>query len=165
MGCGKSTVARLLARQIGWKHVDLDDRITERAGAEITDIFARLGEPAFRDMEHEELRRVLGEAVEGQTPTVASLGGGTMAQPRNFELLQASGAKLLWLDCPVEELLARLSQITNRPLFRDEASFRQLYLQRLPSYQLSEYRVESNAEPTRVVERILALGILERVQV
>jgi shikimate kinase len=165
MGSGKSTVARLLARQIGWKFVDLDDRITAIAGMEITEIFARKGEPAFRDMEHEELRRVLGEAIETGLPTVVSLGGGTTTQARNVEVLRASGAKLIWLYCPIEELLARLSQITNRPLFRDEASFRQLYLQRLPAYERSDYRVESNAEPARVVERILALGILERVQV
>ena len=64
MGCGKSTVARLLARQIGWIHADLDKRIVERANMAISDIFAQLGEPAFRKIEHEELRRILGESVE-----------------------------------------------------------------------------------------------------
>jgi shikimate kinase len=164
MGSGKSTVARLLARQIGWKHVDLDKRITEVAGMEITEIFARRGEPAFRQMETEELRRVLGEAVERGIPTVVSLGGGTTAQAVNLEVLRASGAKLVWLHCPVEDLLSRISRITNRPLFRDEVSFRLLYQQRLPSYELADYRVESNVEPLRVVEQILNLGIFENVQ-
>jgi shikimate kinase len=164
MGTGKSTVARLLSRQIGWKHVDLDKRVTETAGMEITAIFARQGEPAFRRMETEELRRVLGEAVETAAPTVVSLGGGTTTQPANLELLRACSASLVWLHCPVEELLSRISRITNRPLFRDEASFRLLYEQRLPSYELADYRVESNVEPLRVVEQILNLGILEKVQ-
>ncbi len=163
MGCGKSTVARLLARQIGWRHVDLDRRVVESSGMSIPEIFARLGEPAFRDIEHEQLTRIVGEAVELGTPSVVSLGGGTTAQPRNLTALRASSAKLIWLHCPVEELLSRCSRITNRPLFRDEATFRQLYQQRLPSYELADYRVESAMEPLRVVEQILSLGVLDKV--
>jgi shikimate kinase len=50
----------------------------------------------------------------------------------------------------------------DRPLFRDEASFRKLYEERLPYYRLADYRVESGEEPMRVVEQILALGIFGR---
>jgi shikimate kinase len=163
MGCGKSTVARLLARRIGWRHVDLDRRIIEDAGLTIPEIFAQQGEPVFREMEHEQLQRILGEAVELGAPTIVSLGGGTTAQPQNLVLLRESSAKLVWLHCPIEELLSRVSRITNRPLFRDEASFRRLYEERLPSYELADYRIESNTEPLRVVEQIISLGILDKV--
>jgi shikimate kinase len=70
---------------------------------------------------------------------------------------------LIWLHCPVEDLLKRIAHIRDRPLFRDEASFRRLYEERLPSYQLSNYWVESNIEPLRVVEQILSLGIFPKV--
>ncbi len=50
----------------------------------------------------------------------------------------------------------------DRPLFRDEASFRKLYEERLPYYQQADFRVESGGEPMRVVEQILALGIFGR---
>ena len=50
----------------------------------------------------------------------------------------------------------------DRPLFRDEASFRKLYEERLPYYRQADYRVESGGEPMRVVEQILALGIFGR---
>lgn len=163
MGCGKSTVARLLARQIGWHYVDLDKRIVDRAGLSIPELFAQFGEPAFRQMEHEELARILGEASEMGKPMVVSLGGGTTAQSQNLVLLQKSGCALVWLHCPIDELLSRCARITNRPLFQDEASFRELYQQRLPFYELADYRVDSTVEPLRVVEQILALGILERV--
>ena len=163
MGCGKSTVARLLARQIGWHFMDLDRRIVERAGLTIPEIFSSQGESEFRQMEHEELARILGEAVELGRPSIVSLGGGTTVQPGNLELLRRGGGALVWLHCPVDELLSRCARITNRPLFRDEASFRRLYAERLPSYELADYRVESAVEPLRVVEHILALGILERV--
>jgi shikimate kinase len=50
----------------------------------------------------------------------------------------------------------------DRPLFRDAASFRKLYEERLPHYRQADYRVESGGEPMRVVEQILALGIFGR---
>lgn len=163
MGCGKSTVARLLARQTGWIHADLDKRIVERAGLAIPAIFSQLGEPAFRETEHEELKRILGEAVASAKPTIVSLGGGTMAQSANLDLLNDAGCSVVWLRCPVEELLQRCSHITDRPLFKDADSFRRLYEQRLPFYELAQYRVESSFEPLRVVQSIIALGIMEGV--
>ena len=126
MGSGKSTVARLLARQIGWIHVDLDRRITDSTGLSIPEIFAQKGEPAFRQIEHEQLEKSLGEATSLGRATVISLGGGTTAQPANLALLERHAVTLVWLDCPIEELLRRCAHITNRPLFRDEASFREL---------------------------------------
>ena len=165
MGSGKSTAGRLLAGQLGWMHVDLDRRITEATGSTIPDIFARAGEAEFRRIESEQLARIVAEAGETQKPRVVSLGGGTIAQPQNLALLREHGATLIWLRCPVEELLKRCAQITDRPLFRDEASFRRLYEERLPTYELADYRVESNVEPSRVVEQILALGIFPKVTV
>jgi shikimate kinase len=163
MGCGKSTVARLLSRQTGWPYADLDQQVTERAGLDIPEIFSRLGEPAFRALEHEELARILGEASAQARPSIVSLGGGTVAQPRNISLLAGANATLVWLHCPIEELFRRCVRLTNRPLFRDEAGFRQLYQERLPYYQLAHHRVEAAVEPLRVVEQIVALGVLEGV--
>jgi shikimate kinase len=163
MGSGKSTAGRLLARQLGWPHVDLDAVVEESTGLEIPQIFAQRGEPEFRRIEHEELVRAVGEAIESRRSRILSLGGGTTAQPHNLALLRESSAILVWLECPLDVLLARCAQITNRPLFRDEASFRELYRQRLPFYQLSDYRVDSSSEPVGVVEQILALGIFPKV--
>lgn len=163
MGTGKSTAARQLARQAGWEHVDLDSRIIETAGMNIPAIFARMGESGFRKIEHEQLARVIAESEGLKKRRIVSLGGGTTAQPQNLALLRANGAILVWLDCPIEELIRRCAQITDRPLFRDEASFRALYQERRPSYELSDFRVESDIEPLRVVERILALGIFSKV--
>ncbi len=161
MGCGKTTIGQRLARQLGWRFVDLDTGIEERAGLPITEIFERLGEPVFRQMEHEQLLEALGRAAEQDVPTVLALGGGTFAQPPNMTLLKQNGGPVIWLDCPVEKLLERCVTMSDRPLFRDEASFRKLYEQRRPFYQQADYRVPSNAEPRVVIKRILALGILD----
>src|SRR6195256_4342676 len=81
MGSGKTTVGALLARQLAWRFVDLDERIEEAAGLRIPEIFERLGEPAFRQIEADQLRAALGRAAEQKEGTALALGGGTYAKP------------------------------------------------------------------------------------
>jgi shikimate kinase len=157
MGSGKTTVGVLLARQLGWRFEDLDARIEQSASLSISAIFERRGEAAFREIEREQFENSLGRAAESGEPVVLALGGGTYAQPRIVERLRDSGAVVIWLDCPVNLLLARCATMNNRPLFRDEASFRTLLAARLPFYQQADYRVDGDDDPARVVERILAL--------
>jgi shikimate kinase len=165
MGCGKSTTARQLSSQLGWQKTDLDRSITEATGLMISQIFATRGEAEFRRIEREQLARIVAEYAETQRPRIVALGGGTISQPQNYALLREHGAILIWLQCPIEELLHRCAQVTDRPLFRDEASFRRLYEERLPAYELADYRVDSSGETPRVVEQILALGIFPQVTV
>src|SRR5882762_5386772 len=96
MGSGKTTVGSLLARQLAWRFVDLDDRIEEAAGLRIPEIFERLGEPAFRQIEADQLRAALGRATEMKESTVLALGGGTYAQPGCPDFLRAAGVPVLW---------------------------------------------------------------------
>src|SRR5271169_1257888 len=159
MGAGKSTVGTRLGRQLGWRFVDLDERIEEAAGISIPEFFERHGEPVFRQLEAEQLRAALGRAVEFHESTVIALGGGTYAQPGAPEFLRNAGVPVIWLDTPIDILLSRCMTMTGRPLFRDEASFRALHAQRLPSYQLADYRVDSSGEATAVVTEILRRGI------
>lgn len=159
MGSGKTTVGQQLARQLAWRFVDLDDRIEEAAGLRISEFFERHGEPSFRLLEAAQLRAALGRAQELREPAVLALGGGTYAQSGAPEFLKAQGVPVVWLDSPVETLLARCMTMTGRPLFRDETSFRTLHAQRLPSYQLADYRIDSARDPALVVADILRLGI------
>ena len=160
MGSGKTTIGTLLARQLAWRFVDLDDRIEAAAGLSISEIFERLGEPEFRQIEADQLRAALGRVFENRESIVLALGGGTYAQTGAPEFLRAANVPVIWLDSPVEVLLARCMTMTGRPLFRDENSFRALHAQRLPSYQQAEHRVDSSGEPARVVAEILSRGIV-----
>jgi shikimate kinase len=160
MGSGKTTIGTLLARQLAWRFVDLDDRIQEAAGLRIPEIFERLGEPAFRQIEADQLRTALGRALEQKESLILALGGGTYAQAGAPEFLRAAGVPVIWLDAALDVLLARCMTMTGRPLFRDEPSFRALYAQRLPSYQQADHRVDSSGEPPRVVAEILRRGII-----
>jgi shikimate kinase len=159
MGAGKSTVGTRLARQLGWHFVDLDERIEAAAGITIPEFFERHGEPAFRQLEADQLRAALGRAVEFRESTILALGGGTYAQPGAPEFLRNSGVPVIWLDTPIDILLSRCMTMTGRPLFRDEVSFRALHAQRLPSYQLADYRVDSSGDAAVVVAEILRRGI------
>src|SRR5256885_7003280 len=160
MGSGKTTIGTLLARQLAWRFVDLDDRIEAAAGLRIPEIFERLGEVEFRKIEAEQLRATLGRATEVKESIVLALGGGTYAQTGAMEFLRAANVPVIWLDSPIEVLLGRCMTMTGRPLFRDEISFRALYAQRVPFYQLADYRVDSSGEPARVVADILGRRIV-----
>jgi shikimate kinase len=155
MGAGKSTVGTRLARQLGWHFVDLDERLEAAAGISIPEFFERHGELAFRQFEADQLRSTLGRAVEFHESTILALGGGTYAQPGAPEFLRNAGVPVIWLDTPIEVLLSRCMTMTGRPLFRDEASFRSLHAQRLPSYQLADCRVDGSGDAAAVVAEIL----------
>lgn len=157
MGCGKTTVGGLLARQLAWRFEDLDERIEQNAGLAIPAIFQGRGEAAFREIEREEFETAVGRVAESGEPIVLALGGGTYAQPGIVERLRAFGAVVIWIDCPLELLLARCATVNNRPLFRDEASFRALLAARLPFYAQADYRVAGGDDPAHVVAQILAL--------
>ncbi len=161
MGSGKTTIGTILARQLAWRFVDLDDRIEEASGLRISEFFERFGEPAFRALEADQLRTVLGRAAATKESIVLALGGGTYAQQGAPEFLRAQGVPVIWLDAPVESLLARCMMMSGRPLFRDETSFRSLYAQRVPSYQLADYRVDSSGDPPQVVAEILRLDLFK----
>jgi shikimate kinase len=155
MGSGKTTVGALLAEKLGWPFIDLDATLEAGQGKSIREIFEQTGEPFFRELE----RAALTEASKAQ-PAVIALGGGTFVQKSNLEFIRESGGATIWLDCPLEELQRRCEGLVTRPLFRDPMSFRQLYEQRMPFYQLAEYRVATEGQgPREIVSRILQLRL------
>ena len=138
MGSGKSTVGNLLAHALGWPLIDLDTLIEAGQGLSIREIFENSGELFFRQIE----RAALSEASKAE-PAVIALGGGTFAQPANVDLIRAAEGTTIWLDCPPEILRRRCAGLENRPLFRDEQSFARLLAERLPYYQLADFRIST----------------------
>ncbi len=165
MGAGKTSVGRVLAALLGWRFVDLDDRIVQRESRSIPDIFEHSGEAAFRKAETAALRELLSELTSQQA--VIALGGGAFVQPENLPLLEACGDPVVFLDAAAERLLERcLPQGSDRPLLRDLDSFRGLYEQRRPYYLRAGWRVDTSGKPVEAVatEIMSALGLTaERV--
>jgi shikimate kinase len=163
MGAGKTTVGRYLAKRLGWRFIDLDDRVESAAGQTIADIFRDSGEPAFRALETAALRRVLDETATG-IKTVIAVGGGAYAHATNAEAVRRSGIHVVFLDAPIEELRRRCTDKGGvRPLFEDADRFRRLYEDRRESYLQADMRVETTAKSIEAVanEVISMLGVAD----
>jgi len=148
MGSGKSSVGRKLARRFGAPFVDVDEWIESSAGCRIRDLFAREGEPAFREREKAALREVL--SVKGR---VIATGGGAFADEENRVLLR-SYAPVVYLDTAVETLLERLAADHGRPLLRGEDReevVRALLSRRVPGYRTADVTVRTDG---RTVEEV-----------
>lgn len=100
-GSGKTTVARLLAEKLGWKWLDADAVLEERAGKSIRQIFADDGETAFRDLESAVLRELC--TLEQH---VIATGGGVVLREENRACLK-HGA-VIWLKAPADILWQRM---------------------------------------------------------
>ena len=159
MGCGKSTVGRLLADRLKWDFVDLDEEIEREAESKIVDIFEKFGEPVFRVMERKALSKQVKYARMGMARVIA-LGGGAFAEAANRETIEAAGVSI-WLKRPVEELWERVSGKDDRPLARDRDRFEQLYRERAPIYAQADFTIErEDAKPEQIVEDIRGLSLL-----
>ena len=126
-GSGKSTVGRLLAKQMGRELVDTDTEIIRRAKLPISEIFARKGEAHFRELESQ----VIAE-VSQRTGIVIATGGGAILREDNVRHLRQNG-RLYFLDRPVEDILPT----ADRPLARDEEAVRNRYAERYPRYTVT----------------------------
>lgn len=156
MGSGKTTIGSALADRLGWDFIDLDTEIEGAEKASIAEIFASRGELEFRRIETEMIRNVM-RRVERGMPAVVALGGGAFVQPGNAEMLENHGVSI-WLDCPLETIEQRLTELESRPLARDSEGFRKLYEERRAAYGRADYRVDANCDPEKTVELILGLS-------
>jgi len=109
MGSGKTSIGKLLSKELGIPFVDLDHYIVEKAGKTIPAIFEEQGEEGFREIESEALAEVIGK------PVVLSTGGGAVMRAENRGLLEAH-APVIWLKSCLEFLAGRIDGDKNRPM-------------------------------------------------
>jgi shikimate kinase len=149
MGAGKTTVARVLGRRIGSRAEDVDHRIEARERRSVSAIFARDGEPYFRQAE----RAVLEELLAERNLVIAT-GGGTFVDPDNRAVMLNDGA-VAWLDIPLARVVDRIPVDGRRPLASDRTQMEQLYERRRASYVLAHTRIDASRPVDEVVERLL----------
>jgi shikimate kinase len=138
MGCGKSKIARALARSLELTMVDLDDSITARTGRTPAELINEDGERAFRRIESDALREVLRARAAG----VIALGGGAWIEAENRELINQYSCASVWLDVPFEVCWSRIESAgEDRPLGKTRSEAQALFQRRRPVYALATFHI------------------------
>ena len=140
MGAGKSSVGRRLANALGLPFRDADTEVETAAGRSISEIFADLGEPAFRDGE----RRVIARLLEGP-PHVMATGGGAFMSQETRTLIKARAVSV-WLKADLDVLARRVGRKDSRPLLAGKDAIDVLRAQaeaRYPAYAEADITVET----------------------
>ena len=147
MGAGKTTVGKDLARLLARPFVDVDAEIENTEGATIRELFAQHGEASFREREAAAVQRLTGSSE----PAVLALGGGA-AQREDTRALLSQRTRVVHVDETVD-VCWRRAAASDRPLAKDESSFRQLFDERA-----SIYSEVADVAATGATDILLALG-------
>lgn len=158
MGAGKSTLGALLAQQLGWTFVDLDEEIVRTQQRTIAEIFTADGEAAFRELE----RAALTHALQREK-IVLALGGGAIETEANRQLLgEDPPTLLLYLEAPLDELMARCEQqmlkknAARRPVLEKRSELAERFRRRRPLYESAHWTVHTTGRnPEEIVAAVL----------
>jgi len=156
MGVGKTSVGTRLAKDLGYRFVDTDTLIEADQNMTITTIFAKHGEPYFREVEAKVIREVM--ARESQ---VISTGGGAVIWDMNREAFKKAGF-VVCLTARPEVIFERIKQETHRPLLQTpdpQAKIRELLDSRAKYYSQADITIDTSdksvdAVITDIKERI-----------
>lgn len=153
MGAGKSTIGRMLAKELGYRFLDSDRIIEDRCGANIPWIFDVEGEDGFRQRETAMLDELAHEAG-----TVLATGGGAVMRDENHRLLKQD-ATVIYLKTSIDQQVERTRKDRNRPLLQNddpEAVLRHLFSIRDPIYsELADIVMYTDRKSPRLVVRQL----------
>ena len=157
-GAGKTTVGTLIARALGVEFIDTDREVERVAGLPIPQMFLEQGEPAFRELEHETVTRLL-DGFDG----ILALGGGAVLDPRTQEALREH--MVVFLDVDVEQALPRVGLSGVRPLLMGDpvGKFHNLMKERRPIYEaVSTLTVDTTGRRPQSVGEEILLELLAR---
>ncbi|MCX7798155.1 MAG: shikimate kinase [Melioribacter sp.] len=168
MASGKSTIGPILSNVLGLEFYDLDQEIEEHEKSSIVEIFEKKGEPYFRNVESEILKK-----IAQKDNIIVSLGGGTITIPQNLELMKNTG-KIIYLKVSPEDIYKRLKSKTDRPLFRDlvlkEASkedfikrINELLEKREPFYNKADLIIDTDQTPIGITVDTIAKKIMRLI--
>lgn len=153
MGCGKTTIGKLVAKKINMDFVDLDIYIEQKQDMTVSDIFAKYGEAYFRQLE----RQAAVELSQMNNKVIAA-GGGTLIFKENVDVFKNSGVIIL-IDASLKAISERLKYDNTRPLLArpdKEKAMKELYEKRLPIYKsAADLIINGNNSPEYVCMDII----------
>ncbi|WP_415056898.1 shikimate kinase AroK [Halopseudomonas sp.] len=159
MGAGKSTIGRLLAKELKYPFKDSDREIEARTGADIPWIFDVEGEEGFREREEAMIAELVNEHG-----IVLATGGGVVMRASNRQALSASGL-VVYLRTSVDQQLQRTSKDRQRPLLLNadpERVLRELMAKRDPLYrEIADITIDTDQRGPKVVVNTILGRLLE----
>lgn len=154
MGVGKSTIARILAKELHGKLIEMDETIEAEAGMSINELFEKYGEQYFRDLESALVERI---AKEGGA--VVSCGGGAVLREENVSRMKESG-RVIFLSATPETIYERVRFSSNRPLLKGNMNIE--YIAQLMERRRSVYEKAADVvistdgkEKQQIIEEIM----------
>lgn len=142
---GKSTIGRILAKELGRELIDTDMLIEKKTGMSIPEIFARYGEEYFRDTETEVIKEVSGECGK-----IIATGGGVIIRKENVNALKLNG-RVFFVDRNPELLIPT----KNRPTAFDREQIDKRYAERYPIYTATaDYIIENQGTSAAAARKI-----------
>lgn len=153
MGTGKTAVGGELARLLDSKLIDVDTEIEKSEDMTINEIFKQYGEPRFREIETEMIRK-----LSENKNSIISTGGGAVLKQENMELLRINGVIVCLMATP-ETVLKRTSNNSDRPLLQVENPFKrikELLNFRKPFYEKADIMIDTEGKtPLQIAEEII----------
>ena len=153
-GTGKTSIGKKLSNRLSLPFVDIDELIVKNAKMPVPELFAKLGEPKFRDFETEALKRVCEKKNQ-----IVSCGGGIVVRDENISLLKSNGFVIL-LSASPETIFRRIHLDSNRPSLTgknpmDEIIF--LLNKRAPLYEKAkDFEISTDRNISSCVNEILS---------
>ena len=132
MGCGKSTMARILSGKTGARLIEMDETIEAEASMSINEIFKVYGEQHFRDLESQLIERITKDGG-----AIVSCGGGAILRAENVTNMKKNG-RIVYFAASPETIFERVRYSTNRPLLNGNMNVEyiaELMEKRLPFYE------------------------------
>lgn len=153
MGTGKSEVSKELSKVLGWKVIDIDTEIEKSQRMKITGIFKQFGEPGFRDIEAEMIKK-----LSKNKNVIISTGGGAVLRQENMDALRKNGV-IICLTAAPETILKRISNNNDRPLLQVEEPLKkitELLEFRMPYYAKADIMIDTeNKTPLEIAKEII----------
>ena len=157
MGSGKTTIGKILSKNLKLNFVDTDILLEKEYGLKITKMFEKYGEKDFRDKEEKIVLNIL---KNNKKPCVIALGGGTFLNKKIQKIILKETISI-WLDANIELIYKRCKKSNKRPLLYESNDkkikkiIKNLLKIRNPIYSKAKFIVKTNEQPVKVCDKIL----------